>query len=247
MNMANNTSETRLVSSQLVPVLMVVIATFFTWWMVQIANFPPLVQTLVFAGLCAATLLKQRWIMYAAISMMIFAISNEWRGGQGPHLIASDILLVVVLMGYAIFSLRFTDLKFRFRLRESGQTMKTPTGTDEAITWVSTRPFSAGLILVPLALFAAILTLWIIPLDPTTDFRMRITPTGFRSIAMLWLLAFIWFLLTGLFWLIAERDRDPACARVFARSHFCRHLKRELHGIEKRRVKQRKKLEKHQG
>jgi len=241
--MINQPPKKALISEQTVPVLMALVATLFTWWLVQIASFSPLARIIVFGGLCAAMLLKQRWVIYATMAIAVFAASQEWRGDQGSGLFQKDFYFVVVLMGYAIFSLRFTDLKFRFRWRESTGEPRAQQGSDQAISWISTRPFSSGWIWFPLALGMAVLVLWAIPVDYTTDLRLRIKPNGFRAIAVFWFLSLIWFLVSGFFWLIVERNNDPLRARVFARSVVCRQLNRELHGIEKRRARRRDKIE----
>ena len=95
---------------------------------------------------------------------------------------------------------------------------------------------TSGWLWVPLAIAAAVFVLWVIPYDPMTDFEWQITPTGFRAISVLWLLAVIWFIVSGMFWWMAERETDPLKARVFARSLYCRQMNRELDGIEKRRA-----------
>ncbi|MCP4463263.1 MAG: hypothetical protein GY819_10750 [Planctomycetaceae bacterium] len=103
----------------------------------------------------------------------------------------------------------------------------------------ATRPIMAGLLWIPLALFAAYFLLWGVPLDATTDERLGIQPTGFRSITVFWLLSVFWFVGSGLFWWMAERENDPLRARVFLRSVFGQQVYPELNPIEKSLAKKR--------
>ena len=83
----------------------------------------------------------------------------------------------------------------------------------------------------------AIFVLTVIPWDPSTHYEWRITPAGFRAIAVLWFLAVVWLVMFGVFRLFGIRQMGPTDARVYARSTWCRQMRRELDWIEKRRAR----------
>ena len=219
-----------------VSIALLVLAAIFTWLLMQLANFPELARPLIFVAVCLAMPLRQRWLIYLVAVAVLFAATHQWRREYGIVLLPRDIYLVVVLMGFLIFTLRVTDLPFRVHWWPDSK--KEPADDPDRLnTWQAVRPISSGLLLVPLSLAAAVFVLWIIPYDPSTDYEWEITPTGFRAISILWLLSVIWFIASGVFWWVAERNNDPVRAGVLARSIFCRQLNRELHGIEKRRAR----------
>lgn len=229
--------------NRIVPLAMALISIVFTWFLVQFGNFPPTVQTLLFGLLCLATLLRQRWVIYGAVSVALFGLVGEWRGEASHRIVTPDFAFVIALMGYTFFSLRFTDLPFRIRLTLQADPADESDDPDARTTWNGLRPFTAGLASIPLAIGMAVAVLVVIPFDPATDYRFGILPNGFRAIAVLWFLAVIWFIGSGLFRLMAERDQDARRARVYARSQVCRFLKWELHAIEKRRHKKKTRSE----
>lgn len=216
--------------------VMLLAAFLFTWLLSGFANAPGSVRLTVCVALMAATLLKQRWVIYAAVAIALFAVSNRSRGMPDVGLSPWDLYFVVILMGYAIFNLRFTDLEFRIRWRPNLGLIDSRDA--DPLTTVSVlRPLTSGWLWLPLAIAMAHVVMWAIPLDLSSEDRLQINPAGFRAISMLWLLAVLWFLGAGLFSLLADREADPRRARVFARSVWCREWNREWQSIEKRRTR----------
>ena len=220
----------------LAPLLLFLLSAGFTWLLVQLVDVPDFLRNFLVVGLCLATLMRQNWFIYLVAAAALFNASDRWRSDYGIVLLPQDIYFAIALLGYLIFSLRFTDLNARVRWLHKSS-VDSAEQTDRARTWLGIRPTIAGLLWVPLAMAVAVVVLWIVPYDPSTDYEWEITPTGFRSLSVLWLLAVIWFFVSGAFWWMAERENDPQRARVFARSLYCRQMHRELHGIEKRRAK----------
>ena len=221
--------------SRWVPMVLFLLSAVFTWLLVQTFNVPEGFRIYLFLALCLATFARQRWLIYLFAAVVLFAASHFDRNGREVDLQLDDLIRVLIFMSYLITSLRYTDLGFRFRDWIGAGPSGTPE-SDTSTTWLAVRPISSGWLWVPLAMTTAVFVLWVIPYDSSTDYEWQITPTGFRAISVLWLLAVIWFIVSGVFWWMAERETDPLKARVFARSLYCRQLNRELHGIEKRRA-----------
>lgn len=216
--------------------LLLVLALVFTWWLLGLTVQSVTLRRALFALLTVSLLMKQRWVIYLTVVYCVFvsSIVPQRLGGFATYLF---VIKPLVLMGYLIFSLRFTDRSLRFRLGFDGQGWWTQDQNQTLHTLHSTRPLTSGIIWVPLALVGAAFFLMWIPIDPTTDVRWGIRPAPFRAFAVLWFLAFSWLMISGVFWWFAERDPDPFRARVYMRSLFCKESHRELSPIVKTAVR----------
>jgi hypothetical protein len=228
--------------TRLQPWLLLALAALFALLLLRTTAIPGTMQIALVAALMAGIMVKQRWMIYLALAIFLFAESARWRSGPGFQLMTEDFYLVLTLMGFAVFSLRCTDSD---ALNAGGRKRSGPGGVDPGDadaekTWIALRPLTAGLSWIPISVAAAALVLWLIPIDFSADDRLRIKPVGFRAITILWFLAVSWFFLWGLFWWLADREQDCFRARVYARSAFGRELFREMHAIEKRRAKRHK-------
>ena len=216
--------------------LLLALALCFAWWLLSFTVQSVNLRRLVLVMLGLSLLMKQRWVIYLTVIYCVFISSIVPRRLSAIESF-TFVIKPLVLMGYLIFSLRFTDRPLKFRLGFDGAGWWTQDQNQVLNTLHSTRPLGSGMIWVPVALVAAVLFLMWIPVDPTTDVRWGIRPRAFRSFAVLWFLGCPWLMISSVFWWYAERDPDAFRARVYLRSLFCRQIHGELSPIERTVVK----------
>ncbi len=217
--------------------MLLALALGFTWLLLGSFRLGDVSKLFSFITLATCILFKQRWVIYLVAVAFIFVGTQRWQ--VGLNFDVSHMMRVFAFMGYLVFSLRFTDCPLRLRFDAGVKGALTVDTSQKHQIMQATRPIMAGLLWIPLALFAAYFLLWGVPLDATTDERLGIQPTGFRSITVFWLLSVFWFVGSGLFWWMAERENDPLRARVFLRSVFGQQVYPELNPIEKSLAKKR--------
>lgn len=217
------------------PLVMVTASVIFTWLMLQLDRMHPLAVLIIFIGACTATVMKQRWFTYLMLAFLLFVWSTNWSGLNIR--MPGDVLYIFYLLGYALTSLRFSDMKFQFRLTDTKPEQQQKPVADDSEIFQSIRPLTAGWSWIPVALLTALLVLAFIPHSPSAEDRFRITPEGFRAISILWFTAFFWFVGCGVLGFLTLREKDAGRARVYARSLYCRQIAKEMRGIEKRRIK----------
>ena len=235
---ASNARPSHFAANKLTPLILVVASVLFTWLLVQNERIDPFLQLLAFAGICAATLMKVRM----AVPIVMFLYLAFWLGEHGRgysvlHL-PMDAFNILVLLGYALTSLRLSDIEYHFRLTEASPVQQPVPGSDKTITWKSFRPLSAGWVLLPVSMFLAIGLLVIIPIDHFSRERIGITGPGLRAIQVLWLLVVAWAAACGFLRFLTRQNVEPEQARVYARSLFCKQIAKEMRGIERRRYKE---------
>ena len=217
--------------------MLLALALGFTWMLLGSFRLGDVGRLFAFIALAICILFKQRWVIYLVSVACIFVGTQRWPVGFNFEV--SQMTRVFAFMGYLVFSLRFTDCPLRLRFDAGVKVTLTVDTFQKQQIIQATRPIMAGLLWIPLALLAACFLLWEVPLDATTDERLGIKPTGFRSITVFWLLSVFWFVGSGLFWWLAERENDPLRARVFLRSVFGQQVYSELNPIEKSLAKKR--------
>lgn len=216
--------------------LLLGLALFFAWSLLGFAVQSVTLKRVVFVLLGVSLVMKQRWVIYLMVIYSIFVSSLVPRNLS----LAEPLLFFLkplLLLGFLIFSLRFSDQPFSFRLGFDGRGWWTKDQNQTTDTLHATRPLSSGIIWIPVVLIAALLFLIWVPLDLTTDARWGIRPAAFRALTVFWFLAFLWLMISSFFWWYAERDHDPFRAKVYIRSLFCQQIHRELAPIEKMAAK----------
>ncbi|MGI9519617.1 MAG: hypothetical protein ACR2NP_21370 [Pirellulaceae bacterium] len=226
-------------AGKVLPLLLAIIAVFFTWLFVQQLEFSPALQPIIFGLVSAGLLLRQRAVIYMGVAAaMFFPLTNHNRVHSFPMLILDDVWYALITILFVTFGIRFIDVANMYRHQDKQERLADSGEVNTARNIeLKLRPLVSGWLWLPLALMSATVVLWLIPWDLASDERIRIRPSGMRAISVLWLLGLIWLVVDGVLSLVSRWRQSTAQASVYTRSAFCRELRWELAPIERRRAK----------
>lgn len=158
---------------------------------------------------------------------------------EDPGRFSYSFFDTVLLLAFVAASLRTTDLLQK--LRNSGSAAGTATaperkgeGARDSEPLFETGSFAAFLVW-PAVIVLALLLLWLIPEDPLSRWRYRLTSGGLRAITFIWVLGFGWLAIRTLVGFIDWVRMDKDDAGIIVRSSFVDEAIRELGAIERRR------------
>lgn len=147
-----------------------------------------------------------------------------------------DWLTAAALLLFVMFALRYLELQpppgsRRFGMASPGDRAATPA--------MQLRPLADVAPRVALALGAALLLLWLIPLRSMAPNEAQLAPSGYRAIVFFWLLTMVGVTLATAFSLWRWRRLTPRQAAAYVRQMLTEELRHEHTPIERHRGRRR--------
>lgn len=237
----NEQSESRSAANnqvQLWAVIFCVLAGSCGWMLITLGEYPIPLIPLMCGFFVQFALLRHTFGIYAflgiAFSYPLFSSRMQWNGDVlGLH----EFVYAICLVGFVGFAFRFLDVvRDKPSVGSPSPLIKTA-NYDLSNAPKKIQPFGGMWVLLPMALILAGILLMVIENDFSARRRFRVTPSGARTVYMIWMLFFFWVVSITGFHFVSRFKRTVEESKLFVRSVYSKEIGRELSAIEARRAR----------
>ena len=215
-----------------------VAAGVFGLWMIQFENLNVLSLTIVVVFFLMGIPLKAAWAIYLLFATLVFLKFVLTPQFSQTGINEFDLMFTLVAMGFAGFCFRYLELWKYVRAFYPSVGSSSNSNSDSGYSFPSL--LGGRWWLIPLAVLAAMVLLWAIPYDPSSNRRYWITPLGARLIFLTCFLFFFWFVCRSTIAFAMRWQMDPEQADIQVRSLIADEFWSEQIPMEARRAKLRR-------